>query len=93
MADKNYTVIFMVFMFESCIELGLTACVCLFKFTYDRVSTFWEIFSTGCAFIVLLVLIVTPIYNLAITNKFYKNQKDELIIAKYGPLFKDKKPP
>lgn len=69
---KGFIVIFLIFMLEGCLELGMTATVCVLMFNWDRVSTTAEIYSTILAGFFIVALIVSPIYILITGVKYYR---------------------
>ena len=56
--------IVMVFLLESCVEIGITCGICLTMINGDRVSTFWEILSTSLAFLFAGALVIAPLHIL-----------------------------
>ena len=60
---KSFLMIYMVFMLEGCIELGLTGSVSVIMLNSDRVSNFSEFFSTVLAIFFCISLIIAPIYT------------------------------
>ena len=60
---KSFLMIYIVFMLEGCIELGLTGTVSVMMLNSDRVSNFSEFFSTALAFFFCISLVIAPIYT------------------------------
>ena len=89
--NPNYLVVITRFLLESCIEIGLSAMICVLHLNEDSYENYWEIVSTGFAFISLFVLVVFPCY----LNKLSKRFLEEAKIAgdpkesPYYPLFED----
>ena len=52
----------MVFILESCLEIGTTAAIFMLKMNPDRFATPAEFFSSSLAFILSVALIIAPIY-------------------------------
>ena len=48
------------FMLESCIEVGLSAIICIFMIDEKTFKDAWESISTVCAFLSLLALLFAP---------------------------------
>ena len=63
---------YMIFMLEGCIEIGMTGSVSLTMMNADRFSSFWEIFSTFLCFFFVISLVVAPVYTMFAGYKLYK---------------------
>lgn len=83
----------MIFMLESCFELGITCGISLTMFTPDRVSNVSEVISSALAFLVAGVLIIAPLHNLIMGVKLSHavRDKDQAYIDENQELFADKR--
>ena len=90
---KNFGVIVVVFMLEGCVELGLGASVSLLMLDSDRVSSFWECFSTGLAIFFCIILSIVPFYTMIAGYRLYKAKKkrDRKTVRKLRPIFNGKR--
>ena len=82
----------MVFMLESCVEIGITSSICLLMINGDRVSSFWEVFSTCLAFFFAGALVIAPLHVLISgirVNRAY-NEGDDEAVEENGHLFEGK---
>lgn len=61
-------VIIMRFLLESCLEIGLSAMITVLMMSKETFKSFSEAFSTACAFLSLLALLLAPLYFLRVTR-------------------------
>ena len=83
----------MVFLLESCVEIGITCGICLTMMNGDRVSSFWEILSTSLAFFFAGALVIAPLHIL-ITGIKVRNavkEGDKEFVEHNQQLFEDKR--
>ena len=83
----------MVFILESCLEIGTTAAIFLLKMNHERFANPIEIFSSALAFILSAALIIAPIYIFIAGINLYKAKKrnDRETVKRLLPFFGDKK--
>ena len=60
------------FLLESCLEIGLSAIICVLMIDDETFENSWEAFSTVCAFLSLLGLLIAPIYMVKVTKTYLK---------------------
>ena len=91
MKPKNFCVSMIVFLLEGCVELSMTASICVLKLNSDRFANFGEIFSTLLMFVMIFALIVAPIYIVISGYRMHKAKlaHDRQTVKKYLPLFKN----
>ena len=79
----------MVFILESCLEIGTTAAIFLLKMNPDRFATPQEVFSSALAFILSAALVIAPIYVFIAGISLYKAKKrrDRETVKRLKPLF------
>ena len=70
--QKFFFLIFMIFILEGCLELGMTCSICLYMLSEESFSSFSEILSTSLAFFFALVLAVTPIWSFVVGCLFHR---------------------
>ena len=58
------------FLLEGCIEIGLSAMICVLMMTTDNFKDVWEVVSNIFAYISLLALGLAPFYFFRITKKY-----------------------
>ena len=92
LAPKPFLPVVMVFLLESCVEIGITCGVCLTMMNADRVSSGWEVFSTCLAFLFAGALVIAPLHILITGVRVYQAYKygDDDFIEKNKDLFADK---
>ena len=91
--QKFFFLIFMIFILEGCLELGMTCSICLSMLSGESFSSFAETLSTSLAFFFALVLAVTPLWSFVVGCLFHRAQKrkDMKVVEKYLPLFEGKR--
>ena len=60
-------------MLESCIEVGLSAIICIFMIDGETFKDAWESISTVCAFLSLVALLFAPFVLIRLTKKYLKD--------------------
>ena len=80
-------------MLESCLEIGLSAMICIILIDEETFEANWEIVSTAFAFASLAALLIAPFILLRLTKR-YLNDKELAMIDRSHPvhneeLFKD----
>ena len=63
------------FLLESCLEVGLSAMICIIMIDGKTFKDAWESVSTVCAFLSLLALLFAPFVLLRLTRKYLKDIK------------------
>ena len=91
--QKFFFVIFMIFILEGCLEIGMTCSICDLMLTEENFSSFAEVLSTCLSLFFTLVLAVTPIWSFVVGCLFHRAQKrkDMKTVEKYLPMFEGKK--
>ena len=98
----RYKVIIVRFLLESCLELGLSAMICVLTLDRDKVDeskderraladslkTTGDWASNGSAFLTLFGMLVAPFYLFYAAKLYFNQHEDESIRSRYGKLFK-----
>ena len=63
------------FLIEGCIELGLSALICVTKMTKDNFDDTWEGVSTSLSLLLCLVFVLAPVYLLYARKKYLAEVK------------------
>ena len=69
----HYFMIIARFQLESCLDIGLSAMICILMRDEENFSTFWEGLSTFSAYFSLLIFVIAPIIFLKLTTKHLKD--------------------
>ena len=90
---KNFLMIYIIFMLEGCIELGLTGSVSIIMLNSDRVSSLSEFLSTALAIFFCISLAIAPIYTFFAGCQLYRASKrrDKKVIERLKPIFDGKR--
>ena len=91
-----YRIIILRFMLESCIEIGLSAMICLLSIDSKTLSTVDEASSTIFAMISLVILLIAPFYMLKISKQYLIDMDEHKEVPKeepspYSRIFEDYK--
>ena len=65
------------FLLEGCIEIGMSALICIIMMEEESFDHFWEAVSTLCAFVSIILLVLAPIFLLVIIVKYLKLRRKE----------------
>ena len=71
----HYLMIIARFQLESCLDIGLSAMICVLMRDEENFDTFWEGLSTFSAYLSLLIFVIAPIVFLKLTSKHLKKAK------------------
>ena len=66
----EYRTVITRFLLETCVEIGISATICLSMVEKASFENFWEAFMTSTAGVSILCLIVAPIYHIRITRVY-----------------------
>mmetsp|Transcript_28858 Transcript_28858/g.38478 ORF Transcript_28858/g.38478 Transcript_28858/m.38478 type:complete len:166 (-) Transcript_28858:1268-1765(-) len=93
MTSSDPMPVFMTFMLESCVEIGLASIISIKLMNEDRFSTAMEVVSTTLAYFFAVMLVVSPIYLIISGCRLYyaKKRHDKEEVALYAPLFEEKR--
>ena len=77
----------LLYFFETCIELSLSALICISKMTGENFGSFSEGFSTVCAFICVAICIFTPVYMFVVKKRYISEIQAKVENSKYESIF------
>ena len=72
---SQYMLVVTRFLLESCLEIGLSAMICIFMIEAETFKDVWESVSTISAFLSLLALLFAPFVLVMLTRKYLKDIK------------------
>ena len=72
---SQYMLVVTRFLLESCLEIGLSAMICIFMIEAETFKDVWESISTISAFLSLLALLFAPFFLLRLTRKYLRDVK------------------
>ena len=75
------------FMIEGVIELGMASLICAKSVSKANFEAFWEGFSTSCAFVVIMICLLTPIYLIVAKKRYLQDIKQDIEDPKDIDLF------
>lgn len=70
--SDNYVPIFILFLLESCLEIGLAASISIGFMSNEGFSSVWETMSSVLAYWFAMALVVAPIYLLISGKRLHK---------------------
>ena len=73
--EIKYSLIITRFLLEGCLEIGLSAIICVKMIESKNFDSFWESLSTISAFISLILLAIVPFYFIRITKSYRRDFK------------------
>ena len=80
-------------MLESCLEIGLSAMICILLIDGETFKGNWEIVSTVFAFASLAALLIAPFILFRLTKRYLEDKKQAKIDSSHPvhneELFKD----
>ena len=81
--------VFVTFMLESCLEIGVASSVSIYFMSDERLSTVWEASSAFLAYVFAVALVCLPIYMIISGVRIYRavKTKNEEQKARYEELF------
>ena len=62
----------MLFLLESCLELGFSVVISIKFMSNERISTVWETMSSILSYLFAVALVVAPIYLIISSVRFYR---------------------
>ena len=71
--DNRFVLVSMRFLLESCLEIGLSAMICILLIDDKTFQDVWEATSTICAFLSLVLLFATPFIYYRMTRRYLKD--------------------
>ena len=71
-----YLLITVRFFLEGCVDIGMSALICIIMMTSENFDQIWEAVSTVFAFIALFLLFWAPFYLIWIIKKYLKEVKE-----------------
>ena len=65
------------FIYASCFELAITACISISQLDGGDFKTFWGFISISLAFATFVAFIITPILIFKTVNDYYRQKEDK----------------
>ena len=84
-----YLLIVVRFLLEGCVEIGMSAMICIVMINGDNFDHIWEAISTVSAFVALILLLMAPCVLTCIMTKYLREVKEskDRSTSKYNDLF------
>ena len=85
--EAHYTLLMVQFIYASCFELAITACISISQLDSGDFKTFWSIISISLALVTFFAFIITPIFIFKTVIDYYNKREDEEYQQRYKELF------
>jgi len=85
LAPTDALPVFIIFLLESCLEIGLASAISISFMSDEKLATVWEAMSAFLAYAFAVALVVAPVYMITAGVRLYRavQAKDEEQQAQY----------